>query len=66
MASNFTCIIRQIGTTGAEGIWTTFGCATPAEGKVRLAQVMSELREGQILTLSGLVPAEVQIFDNRD
>lgn len=64
MFYRFHCIIRQRGTQGAEGIATTFDCHTAAEGKARLADELARLRDGQILTLAGLVPAEVQIFDN--
>ena len=62
MGSLFTCIIRQQGTTGAEAIYDSFCCNTPAEGKKILAEKLAGLKDGKILTLSGLVPAEVQIF----
>jgi len=62
MAHNFQCIIRQQGTTGPEGVWDCFYFNDIAEGKATYQRKLRSLPGGQILTLSGPKPHEVQIL----
>ncbi len=62
MAFKFQCIIRQQGTTGLEGIWDSFFFNDLDEGQAAYQRKIRSLPEGQILTLSGPKPHEVQIF----
>ena len=62
MAYNYQCIIRQQGTTGPEGIWDSFFFNDLDEGQATYRRKIRSLPGGQILTLSGPVPHEAQIF----
>ena len=62
MASKFQCVIRQQGTTGHEGIWDSFFFNDLDEGQATYQRKIRSLPGGQILTLSGPKPHEVQVF----
>jgi len=62
MAYKFQCIIRQQGTTGPDHIWECFYFNDPAEGKATCDRKLKGFPNGQIMTLSGPKPVEVQIF----
>ena len=63
---NYTIIIRQLNSSGAEGIYETFHTTDEQAGRRFLADTMAELSKTDgfplIKTIGGLVPVISQVF----
>ena len=62
--THYTIIVRQLNTTGAEGIYDTFHTTNSQAGRDWLTKTMHSLHDGIQTVGLGKVPAIAQVFKN--